>query len=66
MSRSRALNRFHRFTAKRRRRSLRSEVPTLRENAPRMAKPNNHALELKDQVVHKEIPLDLMEPVISL
>ena len=66
MTRSRALNRFNRFTAKRRRRSLRSEVPSMRDNANRIIKPINHADNLKDQAVEKEASLDLLEPGLIL
>ena len=65
MPRSRALNRFKRFTAKRRRRSLRSDVPSLSENAPRMPKPLKHLNQLKEQALDKELFLDLSEQALS-
>ena len=62
MKRSRALNRFKRFTAKRKRRSLRAEVPTLSENAPRIIKPLKHVDQLRAEAIEKEVLLDLSEP----
>ena len=62
MLRSRALNRFKRFTAKRRRLSLRSDVPSLSKNSPRIAKPLNYVNQLKKEAVEKELFLDLSEP----
>ena len=62
MSRSRALNRFNRFTAKRRRRNLRSDVPSFREDHLKSAKPFDHSDQLVEQAVFKEALLDLAEP----
>ena len=59
MQRSRALNRFKRFTAKRKRRSLRSEVPSLSENAPRIIKPLKHVDQLREEAIEKEVLMDL-------
>ena len=58
MQRSRALNRFKRFTAKRKRRSLRAEVPSLSENAPRIIKPLNHVDQLREKAIEKELLMD--------
>ena len=62
MPRSRALNRFKRFTAKRRRRSLRSDLPRLSENAQKIPKPLKHVNQLKEEAREKELFLDLSEP----
>ncbi len=65
MSRSRALNRFNRFTAKRRRRALRSDVPSLREDFHRESLPVDHSEDLLEKACDKETLLDLIEPIYS-
>ena len=62
MSRSRALNRFNRFTAKRRRRNLRSEVPSFREDPLKSVNSFDHSDQLIEQAVLKEALLDFAEP----
>ena len=62
MTRSRALNRFKRFTAKRKRRSLRSDIPNLRENNHHLPKQSNHSDQLREQALKKEASIDLLEP----
>tara|TARA_Y100001968_G_scaffold328358_1_gene375359 strand:+ start:1073 stop:1276 length:204 start_codon:yes stop_codon:yes gene_type:complete len=66
MSRSRALNRFNRFTAKKRRRALRSEVPSLRGEEFCMNRQIDHSESLKDEALLKEVSMDLLETELTL
>ena len=62
MSRSRAVNRTNRFTAKKRRRALRSAVPNLSQETQVMAAPPDHLEDLKDKALDQETLLELLEP----
>ncbi len=62
MTRSRASNRFNRFTAKKRRQSLRSSVPELTEDTPKGQTPNNLSHKLREEACVKEGLMDLLEP----
>ena len=61
MSRSRSLNRFNRFTAKSRRRVLRADLPDLREHSQISSQPFDHADQLRQQALDKEVFVDLLE-----
>ncbi len=62
MSRSRAFNRTNRFNAKRKRKSLRSEVPCLQEGSNKDKKNIDNSKELLKQASNREILMDLIEP----
>ncbi len=61
MSRSRALNRFNRVTAKKRRRSLRADVPSLNQEFRSLSSSFDHSLDLLKDAQQKEALFDLME-----
>ncbi len=61
MSRSRSLNRFNRQVAKRRRMSLRADLPSLRYEFFKESQSINHSKGLKMDAEEKEIPIDLLE-----
>ena len=62
MSRSRAFNRSHRITAKKRRMALRSCVHGLKEES---RKSFDHTQALRDKASHKDILVDLIEPEVA-
>tara|TARA_B100001964_G_C14160018_1_gene566203 strand:- start:75 stop:275 length:201 start_codon:yes stop_codon:yes gene_type:complete len=62
MTRSRAFNRFHRFTAKKRRRSLLAAVPNLQDEVPQGSKEVNHSEELRQRALQKDLMLELIAP----
>tara|TARA_B100000700_G_C14684495_1_gene686913 strand:+ start:329 stop:526 length:198 start_codon:yes stop_codon:yes gene_type:complete len=61
MPHSRSLNRFNRFSAKRRRRVLRAELPMFRESYEEIEKPFNNVEVLKLEALKKEVIADLIE-----
>ena len=61
MTRSRALNRFHRFVAKRRRRSLRASLPVSKEENLRIEQFTQDVISIRHQLFKKEVSLDLLE-----
>ena len=62
MTRSRAFNRFHRFSAKKRRRSLRAAVPNLQDVARSGNEAVNHSEELRQRAWQKDLMLELIAP----
>ena len=62
MTRSRAFNRFHRFTAKKRRLSLRAAVPNLQDDVPSGNEAVNHREELNQRAWQKDLMLELIDP----
>ena len=61
MSRSRALNRTNRLTAKKRRRALRSAVPNLSPEVTRMTEPHDHSEDLRQKALDQETLIELSE-----
>ncbi len=62
MSRSRALNRSNRAIAKRRRRTLRSVVPSLQNEMSNQPKPIDHSQDMQKKALAKETLLELIDP----
>ncbi len=62
MTRSRAFNRFHRFTAKKRRCSLRAAVPNLQDDVRPGREAVNHSEELRQRAWQKDLMLELIAP----
>lgn len=62
MSRSRALNRSSRINAKRRRRTLRSAIPSLKDEASRGTQQIDNSQEMIENATKKEALIDLLEP----
>ncbi len=62
MTRSRALNRFHRFTAKKRRLSLRAAVPNLQDDVHAGNEAVNQRKELHQRAWQKDVMLELIDP----
>ncbi len=63
MSRSRALNRSSRLNAKKRRRSLRSAIPSLQDgSSKKIESTSGHAQQLLQKAFQKELQVDLLEP----
>ncbi len=62
MARSRAFNRFNRFTAKRRRKALRSEVLSVRDEIGKGDELIDHSQELRQQEFQREALMDFIEP----
>ncbi len=62
MKRSRAFNRFNRFTAKRRRNDLRSDVPCMSEEFTKASRPIDQSQELREKALQKEAFSDFLEP----
>ena len=64
MTRSRAFNRFNRLNAKRRRHTLRSEVPGLQYHYEVVAKKIDYSQELLKKVSESEVLAELMDTTI--
>ncbi len=62
MTRSRAFNRFHRFTAKKRRLSLRAAVPNLQDGIRAGNEAVNQRKELHQRAWQKDLMLELIDP----
>ena len=62
MTRSRAFNRFHRFTAKKRRLSLRAAVPNLQDGIRSGNEAVNHREELHQRAWQTDLMLELIDP----
>ncbi|MED5468797.1 MAG: hypothetical protein VX542_00830 [Cyanobacteriota bacterium] len=62
MTRSRAFNRFHRFTAKKGRLSLRAAVPNLQDDVRSGNEAVNHREELNQRAWQKDLMLELIAP----
>ena len=62
MTRSRAFNRFHRFIAKKKRKSLRQEVLSVRDEAKDDVEPNKQIKQMKIKDLQKEALLEFAEP----
>ncbi|HGY5534811.1 MAG TPA: hypothetical protein ACN46U_04615 [Prochlorococcus sp.] len=62
MTRSRAFNRSHRFTAKKRRHALRAAIPDLNLGTNQARKSVDHSQELRQQAWQKDLMLELIEP----
>ena len=62
MTRSRAFNRFHRFTAKKRKLSLRASVPNLQDDIRSGNEAVNHREELNQRAWQKDLILELIDP----
>ena len=65
MTRSRAFNRFHRFIAKKKRKSLRQEVLNVRDEARDDVELNEQIKQMKIKELQKEALLELAEPNIG-
>ena len=62
MTRSRSFKRFHRFTAKKRRLSLRAAVPNLQDDILSGNEAVNHREELHQRAWQKDLMLELIYP----
>ena len=62
MTRSRAFNRFHRFTAKKRRLSLRAAVPNLQDDIRSGNEAVNHREERYQTTWQQDLMLKLIDP----
>jgi hypothetical protein len=62
MTRSRSINRFHRFVARKRRRGLRMAVPHLRENQFEMGDP----IDVSDRLIIRTADADLRQEMDEL
>ena len=62
MTRSRAFTRSNRFNAKKRRRTLRTAVPSLSKECKREPELADHSDGLMLEALNKEVMLDLLEP----
>ena len=62
MTRSRAFNRFHRFTAKKRKLSLRASVPNLQDDIRSGNEAVTHREELNQRAWQKDLILELIDP----
>ncbi|KZR62455.1 MULTISPECIES: hypothetical protein [Prochlorococcus] len=62
MTRSRAFNRFHRFTAKKRRLSLRAAVPNLQDDIRSGNEAVKHRKEPHQRAWQKDLMLELIDP----
>ena len=62
MTRSRSINRFHRFVARKRRRGLRTAVPHLRDVRIEMAEP----IDVSDRLISRIADADLRQELDEL
>lgn len=61
MTRSRAFNRFHRFTAKRRRHALRAAIPALNTETNQGTSSIDHSQALLKRAWQKDLMFELIE-----
>ncbi len=61
MKRSRAFNRFNRFTAKRRRNALRSDIPCMSEEFSKVSEPIDQSQGLREKALQKEALSDFLD-----
>ncbi len=63
MTRSRAFNRFHRFTAKRRRKALRASLPIEEKEFAKASTPIDNSQKLRQQAWERALFLDFSDPM---
>ena len=61
MARDRAFNRFHRYLARQKRRSLRSVLPQFSSDTQTPATTRDHSRSSLERISSREMRLDLME-----
>ena len=61
MSRSRSVNRFHRFLARQKRRGLRSVLPQFQMDIEHDGSPVDHSRDMLNRLQGREVDLELLE-----
>jgi len=61
MSRSRSVNRFHRFLARQKRRGLRSVLPQFQMDIEHDGSPVDHSRDMLNRLKGREVDLELLE-----
>jgi len=61
MSRSRSVNRFHRYLARQKRRGLRSVLPQFQMDIEHEGSPVDHSRDMLNRLKGREVDLELLE-----